>query len=217
VFCPGHGAMAILSHLKCLSGDESQADVAEALFNSKFSLAPYNDKAHRYFLSKLLTHLDEYSGENADPFALFSFFEWQERQSKFLINSARVYDFYGFDWWLPLWDAEFMRFWQTVPLALRRGKEWYVGYVKSTYAAAQAVEVGNASDASDTPGKRWLRRLYHWLPDSWKQLARRCRAPATSSNALEGRYDGGEFKRLFKEGYSKNGMAAYCFLEDFGK
>ena len=46
----------------------------------------------------------------------FEAWEWQERQAKFIVNSVRVYDFWGHDWWMPLWDAGFMRFWQGVPL-----------------------------------------------------------------------------------------------------
>ena len=43
---------------------------------------------------------------------LFQYFDWSERQSKFIINSVRVYDFFNFDWALPFWDLEIVNFWR---------------------------------------------------------------------------------------------------------
>jgi len=47
---------------------------------------------------------------------------WQGYEAKFIINSVRVYDFWGYEWWLPLWDLEIADFWCRVPLAYRLGK-----------------------------------------------------------------------------------------------
>jgi asparagine synthase (glutamine-hydrolysing) len=38
------------------------------------------------------------------------------RQAKFIVNSCRVYDFFGYDFRLPLWDRELALFWQSLPL-----------------------------------------------------------------------------------------------------
>ena len=35
----------------------------------------------------------------------------KERESKFIVNSMRCYDYFGLNWWLPLLDQEFVRFW----------------------------------------------------------------------------------------------------------
>jgi asparagine synthase (glutamine-hydrolysing) len=44
---------------------------------------------------------------------------WQERQAKFIANAVRVYEFWGYEWRLPFWDAEVVDFWAAVPPALR--------------------------------------------------------------------------------------------------
>ncbi len=49
----------------------------------------------------------------------FEHWTWQEREAKFIVNSVRVYEFWGYSWRLPLWDSELMHFWQRVPLYYR--------------------------------------------------------------------------------------------------
>lgn len=34
--------------------------------------------------------------------------EFQERQPKYIGNSCRYFDFMGYDWWLPMWDRQFV-------------------------------------------------------------------------------------------------------------
>lgn len=59
--------------------------------------------------------------------SLFEYWELQERQAKFIVNSVRVYEDLGYDWRLPLWDAELMDFWAEVPLKFRLGRKlWHL-------------------------------------------------------------------------------------------
>jgi len=57
-----------------------------------------------------------------DPASYLDFWNWKERQSKFIVNSVRVYEFWGLTHWLPLWDKAFCEFWMGVPLQLRYGR-----------------------------------------------------------------------------------------------
>ena len=67
--------------------------------------------------------------ETKDGASLTESWDWRERQAKFIVNSVRVYDFWGYDWWLPFWDKSFMAFWSGVGLAQRKGKHLYDSYV----------------------------------------------------------------------------------------
>ena len=49
-------------------------------------------------------------------FAAFEFSEFTNRQSKYVINGQRIYDYLGVDWELPLWHDRYLEFWQSVPL-----------------------------------------------------------------------------------------------------
>jgi asparagine synthase (glutamine-hydrolysing) len=46
-------------------------------------------------------------------------FEFDERQSKYVINGQRNYEFLGHDWSLPLWDSALVEFWRNVPVELK--------------------------------------------------------------------------------------------------
>jgi len=78
-------------------------------------------------LAEQMAHLDIRTAEDAAD--AFEWWEWQERQAKYICNAVRVYEFWGYDWRMPLWDAEFMGFWERVPLRQRMGKRLYEDYV----------------------------------------------------------------------------------------
>lgn len=56
-------------------------------------------------------------------------FDFNERQAKFIVNSVRLYEFFGFKWQIPLWDAELIDFFLQIPLALRLKQHLYREYV----------------------------------------------------------------------------------------
>jgi asparagine synthase (glutamine-hydrolysing) len=65
--------------------------------------------------------------------AIYESWEWGERQSKFLANSVRAYDFWGLDWWLPYWDKQFIEFSSSVPFELKRDRKLYKKYVNRRF------------------------------------------------------------------------------------
>ena len=59
------------------------------------------------------------------PFMLYELLEFHNRQSKFVINLQRIYDYYGIDWLLPLWNKEVIDFWKVVPLEEKINQKLY--------------------------------------------------------------------------------------------
>jgi asparagine synthase (glutamine-hydrolysing) len=61
----------------------------------------------------------------------YEYWEWQERQSKYIINSVRSYESFEFAWRLPLWSRVIMDFWSRVPVALKMDQYLYRDYLSS--------------------------------------------------------------------------------------
>jgi asparagine synthase (glutamine-hydrolysing) len=95
--------------------------------------------------------------------AQYEYWEWQERQSKYVVHGQRLYDFLGLAWELPLWDAEFMRFWQTVPLKHRFGQSLYRKYMERF--DYKGLFKGHRSEA-----RRWPSRTALWVRPTEKML-----------------------------------------------
>ncbi|MBK1988486.1 hypothetical protein A0J48_013205 [Sphaerospermopsis aphanizomenoides BCCUSP55] len=89
----------------------------------------YADAIHKKILASL-GELDYFP----DIASAFESWNVKERQAKFIINSVRVYEFWEYDWWLPLWDSDFICFWSNVPTQYRINQKLYKVYVQELYS-----------------------------------------------------------------------------------
>jgi len=68
-------------------------------------------------------------GFTHSPHMFYEYWDWRERQAKYIANSVRVYEFFGHEWRMPFWDASLIRFWQNVPFHLRKNKRLFDNYL----------------------------------------------------------------------------------------
>ncbi|WP_022662608.1 asparagine synthase-related protein [Paucidesulfovibrio longus] len=131
------------SHLRYLFFPELCADpslVEQAILDKHYSL--WGDLLRRSRVREALKRRIRAVLEDANARSLpadgdaghaarYEYWECRERQVKYVIGGARVFEFFGRDWAMPLWDREVMEFFRrlSIPLKLR-------GYFYAKYAAA---------------------------------------------------------------------------------
>lgn len=117
--------------------DLTAHNLLEAIFSRHYNLwyCP-NDRRNLLFAERLRNYLqfpDEMKAEIAAGY--FDEWDWRNREAKFIVNSVRTYEYFGYDWRIPLWDREFLDFWRRIPLEQRMHQNLY-GQYKHRYQAA---------------------------------------------------------------------------------
>jgi len=124
IFMPGHTALDAYRTPWDLvyKGDAATtADLMNAILRFRFMLWPDHH-------NKLLPEVEEQLTKSFEASDIRSFLDmyaqhnrWcvENRESKFIVNSARAYEFFGQGWALPLWDLDIARFSLTMPIRLR--------------------------------------------------------------------------------------------------
>ena len=68
--------------------------------------------------------------KNLSMFSILELLEFQNRQTKYVINAQRIYDFYNISWLLPLWNKSFIKFWEKVPMSYKLNQKLYKDALK---------------------------------------------------------------------------------------
>ena len=136
VFVPGHsgdllGGSWTPKPVDTFKIDYNLKDISDYLFKSHYCLFNLKDEHKKdLFLKKIKKELSNLEISDVDSFvSLCECWNIANRQAKFIVNSVRVYEFFGYEWRIPLWDSELMDFWSRVPLKYRINKELYDEYL----------------------------------------------------------------------------------------
>lgn len=147
VLLPAHtGDFLSGGHLPPLANDATLEQLANFLWNKHFRLWHLNPEGEK-LRSCLELQLACIKNHMPDVTAiqLAEYWNWQERQSKFIVNSNRYYESLQLDWWMPLWQHGAMQFWQEVPQSLRRNCLLWRSWIdKSMLEVSGQPIVGNA-------------------------------------------------------------------------
>jgi len=139
VFVPGHtGDFISGGHLHYIFGEKKDGLTKEKLLisilrkhYSLWATMLENQEIKNHIINKLSKFFENLPLNSEEDIACaYECWEWQERQAKFIINSVRTYDFWGYEWRVPLWDSEIMDFWSSVPYELKLEKKLYLSYLK---------------------------------------------------------------------------------------
>jgi len=115
VIIPGHqGDLFRGEHLGNISGKER--NISQLVLNKYFHLN-HLSKSQKKVIKK---DLDEYFAsikeehKTLNSLILLTNWYFVARQSNFIINSARVYEYFGIEWRVPFWDDEHVDFWLNI-------------------------------------------------------------------------------------------------------
>lgn len=87
----------------------------------------------------------------SDLIQIYAYWEWKERQSKWMSQDGSLYSHLGYDWWFPLFDKEVMKAWGELPVSSRKGKSALITLSEETFANAADTthQIGTSEDSSD--------------------------------------------------------------------
>lgn len=125
VFVPGHsGDMIAGSHLRpYMSRYRNVSQVVKDLTHIHFNLVETTSAERRMFHCKVRQQLEDMGPVSFS--GLLETWDVRERQAKYIVNSCKVWEYFGFKYLLPLWDAELTDFFSHLPLDMRMCKHLY--------------------------------------------------------------------------------------------
>ena len=108
-------------------------NLISTIIDKHFSLwSNEHTEENLYQISKSLKkihHLDNIQYLSKEDFAkYYEYLECHERQSKFVVNGQRAYEWLGHDWRLPFWSDELMIYWRNVPWNIKFGQRLLLKY-----------------------------------------------------------------------------------------
>jgi len=226
ILVPGHsGDFVAGSHIPEFvfeSFEHSEESLLQRLIQDHLSNAP-NDGMKLDDGSLLRQRLRNrigipFNGSDVCIANLYELWDWQERQSKYIVNSVRVYEQFDLEWWLPLWDIDFVKFWQEVPLSLRKRRAWFKNWIDEQYGLvageeASSSRLGNASDVSGQ--LKFLKAISDLLPVSIQNRLKVLWASRIAKKhflGFEGLVTDGEVRKFLSKGYNIIGIYSLLYI-----
>ena len=150
----------------------------------------------RIMTNRVIDNLEIDSIETVQDFANFKEkWDWLEFNPKFIVNAVRVYEFWGYDWYLPFVDKDFMEYWKDVPLCLRSGKKMYNEVVDNFFSELTGKQPPHHKEiyVSSTIVKFIKEKMnYTWLHRMYLKflfLLKKSSLEKNDTNCMRGKYD----------------------------
>lgn len=129
------------------TGERNIKKAAQAVVDYLFTEKFLSRGEKRYYEACVAQEMERLSGA-PDTASLYESWWLCERTSKFIVNSVRTYEFFGYQWWLPLADHEYADFWSGVPLLYRADQRIYCDTVKELMARVLHKALPREGEAS---------------------------------------------------------------------
>lgn len=183
VFVPGHSAdFSAGSHLQkaCVSEHCSVEEMVSDILYDSF------EYGHKNVKSQVEQYFHEHLKKDTAPWSVYQAFIFENRQAHNILNSSRVYTYFGYDIRLPYWDGKFLDIFRYLPYERLHDCSFYIDFIRRYAFVPMGV------DYAVSRGKRriWYfvqktkNRLKRWLPKSIVLKCRRKTNDALGERAL---------------------------------
>ncbi len=135
IFLPGHGGDFIAgSHLRPFMRNYSgKKQIATDLFTTHFQGKDATLGERKKIVLSLISQLNGFSSQSAS-FQEIENLDQKERQAKYIVNSSKIWEYFGFSYCLPLLDTELMDYFSSMPFEYKLGKKLYDEVLQELFA-----------------------------------------------------------------------------------
>jgi asparagine synthase (glutamine-hydrolysing) len=146
VFMPGHSGDTLggSNFLELFSGKESGTEMISKIIQYRYNL----NRVSSAFLESARRKLEDLFESKYRPAIWFDYWCMKEWNPKMFANGVRVYEYFGYTYWLPLWGKNPLTFFANLPLEYRISKELYESTLEK--------EIFEPLGVNFTPDRRFL-------------------------------------------------------------
>jgi len=119
--------------------------------------------------SELLRQVKFYNFYTKD-YRIYETWESRERQSKFITNSNRYYEYLNISWNMPLWDYRFVKFWDSVPLEYKKESRLYKQFLENNIFRKAGVNFGLKKNNQTLKNKLSFLKRYRHMRRIWQLI-----------------------------------------------
>ncbi len=92
--------------------------------------SPIAPETREAILRRIHAYTSQFKSDDIESFcSVLEDWFTRHKVAKFVVNAVRVYELFGHEWRLPLWDNELIEWWYRIPLRLRTNSVLYHRYL----------------------------------------------------------------------------------------
>ena len=220
LFIPGHCCVTSYITNEVLGCEDSRKSSLSFIINRHFNLSPLSENKIIVSNLDLYQFVEEKISKNIDLDSglvnSIILFNWRERQSKYIANSVRVYDFFDFNWWLPLWDTDFIELWRNMPNIERVDRAIFKEIVSDIYERNSTIKKNLGNARTQSYFYKFFSRIIKYLPLSFSGILKklyRIKEYKGHYLAFDAIVEDSDLSKLTKKGYKIIGIYCYKYLK----
>jgi len=120
VFIPGHsGDFFAGTHIYNVNYNSNKMHIANEIFNHHYILSDYCSYKHE-LINRIFFQL-----KDGLPWTVMENWDLENRQAKFIVNSLRVYEFFGYENRIPLWNPKLANYFKKIDIKYKNRNNSY--------------------------------------------------------------------------------------------